>query len=145
MYKFLFRSRFGALAFVGFTLVSITTLVGTDGEGGLIQYGVNSFTNQQDAIGEEIGRLDAQRDRPVRRVGTPQPTYTSEIREELEDDEYGDEGYEEGSWSNEDDLISSAEGIDPTPIVSTEFNPEEGEIVETFIGGRRRPKVPGDE
>lgn len=150
MYKFLFRTRYGALGFVAVTMLGVTSLVGTDGESGLIQYGVNSFTAQQDAMGEEVGQLDQAQTRPVRRIGAPQPTYPSEVGPseigEVSggDDGFGDEGYEEGSWASDDALIDDASGYDPAPIVATEYNPEDGEIIETVVEGGQGTRLPDD-
>lgn len=100
MYKFLFKNRLAAVAFVLITLVSVKVLIGSEGEESLLS------RTQDDLMTQRAGMQDA-----IDNISTaqePQPEF--ETFEELMPDE---------------ELIDDTAGFDPTPTDDGEFLADE--------------------
>ena len=104
----MFQNRWGALFFVGLTLVGAASLVGTEDEDGAIA----SAAAQLEQQGEDLrARSD---------TGN---SAEEQIVEPTEPKPWPDESFE---FASEEDLMIDPTGIDPTPIIE---DPAEGEVV----------------
>ncbi|MGB3738458.1 MAG: hypothetical protein WA948_03805 [Pontixanthobacter sp.] len=126
MYTFLFRNRYGALAFVGLTLIGAASLVGTQEDEGLITQTAATIEQQradfEDAAkAAEASRTPATQPEPEPSIGDYAPAIP------IADDE---------------DLIDDAEGIDPTPIDPSdgEAIAKDGDVVIILRDGQNRPQ-----
>lgn len=109
MAAYMFKSRGGAIFFVGITLLGAAQLVGAEEDEGALLQAANQIQNQRDALDEEI-------------AGFQRPS-----------DGSNDLSFEEpdGVFADEAELIDDAAGFDPTPdagVTDAEL-PEEGQVV----------------
>ncbi|GAA4641846.1 hypothetical protein GCM10023115_02200 [Pontixanthobacter gangjinensis] len=120
MYTLLFRNRLAALGFVLLMIISAISLVGTEDQEGVITKTAN-----------EIEAQKAEFESAVEAVGPPK-TLNGQGSEEETPIEFLDD----------EELIDSAEGFDPTP--DDEFNPEslaEQEEVVIVLENEQRPET----
>ncbi len=121
MYAFLFKNRYGALAFVGLTMIGAAALVGTDEDDGLIPQTAASIEQQKadfDASAQELATNG--RDRPLIMA---------------------DPALADIPLAPDEALIDEAEGFDPTPVdlsdpLGIDANPETEDVVIVVKDGR---------
>ena len=107
MYKFLFKNRWIALAFVVITMVSVKTLVGSEGENGMIS------RTQGDLLAQREEMRAAMSDLATAPATTQAAPGTSSSMMGFTPDE---------------DLIDDTSGFDPTPAFEGEVQePQPGE------------------
>lgn len=124
MYSFLFRNKWGALAFVVLMMISAATLVGTEEHDGVIAKTAEQITQQRDDFAEKVDAMSSKK-------SASKPTIVAAEPKPIE-------------FTADDDLIDTAQGFDaqgfdPTPEPpKPDFNPdpieaarvaEEGEVV----------------
>ncbi len=119
MYKFLFRNKLAALAFVVLTVIGAATLVGTEEHDGVIAKTTQEITKQRADFAEKTAALSSKK-------STPEPVLVEVEPEVVE-------------FTDEEDLIDDALGFDPTPeTLEPDVDPkpdqagniaEEGEVV----------------
>lgn len=111
MKGYMFQNRWGALLFVGLTLIGAASLVGTeDNEGTLAEAAAQ--LEQQGADYREHAEGFSQAD-PAGDASTDVAQHDLADTEVVE-------------FTSEDELVVDPSGIDPTPIID---NPAQGEVI----------------
>jgi len=104
-YQFLFKNRWIALAFVGFTLLSVYTLVGTEDDASVLG-AMTGIAAQPDQNPAEMSIVEQPQ----------QPEY-------LADDGMAD--FADDAYVGDEELIDPATGTDPTPMDGAEGAPDD--------------------
>ncbi|WP_155806070.1 hypothetical protein [Erythrobacter litoralis] len=94
----MFRSRGGALAFTGITLISVATLVGTEEEDGALADSIAQIEQQGAQFRDQAG--DLEQSAPVETAPSPEQVPQQPVATEFVPD---------------DELIVDPTGFDPTP------------------------------
>ena len=130
MYTFLFRNRYGALAFVGLTMIGAASLVGTQEDEGLITQTAATI-EQQRADFEQASEAVNATPSPTTDMNAGTPTIERAPPIPIAEDE---------------DLIDDAEGIDPTPIdpFDRQAIARDADVVIILRDGQRRTQFADD-
>ena len=115
MRGYMFRNRWGALFFVGLTLAGVTTLVGTEKEGGALQEATHQLARQK-AQAEELAADPAS----ATETGKPLKTVVIPADEELIDQALGEDPTPIDEFAEADRNKESPADGDQVIIVSRE-------------------------
>jgi hypothetical protein len=117
----LFRNRWLALAFVGLVLIGAMTLVGSEGDEGLL----DRFMRGTEPEGEVVENLGGPRETPSSEL-----LVTSSQTTETVVSEPADAPVAIGSFASDEELIDDAEGFDTTPMIVHQGPDDEGTMLE---------------
>ena len=119
MYQILFKNRFIALVFVAMIVLGVRTLIGTEGDAGLLTSKTAEIEANVQALHGEAQHFQA---RPEEDIVTPEPAVTA--------------------FAPDEDLIEDAEGMEPEgqPTAPDAPGPVEIEIPPDMV----IPDDPGD-
>jgi hypothetical protein len=107
MYKFLFKNRLAAVAFVLITMVSVKVLIGSEGEESVLSRTQDDLMTQRDGMQAAIDNISMAQE--------PEPQFDEGPIEEIMPDE---------------ELIDDTAGFDPTPEGDEELIADEEVVVE---------------
>ena len=107
MYRWVFKNKWVAVAFVILTLASVQSLVGKNGKDGSM-------------ISRTKGQLIAQRKQMQHQIDEMSPDQTAQ------DAASGPPSDVETGFADDDDLVDDAKGFDPTPETEEPLDPSPG-------------------